>query len=146
MALPEAPTLRPSTPVRTGPGTPLQRRPGPLLRDDEFRLYAALLFAAALGTTAILAGDDLFSGEEAVRHAAFQVVTTMTTTGYASTNFAAWPFLALVGLVLLFPTGAPESTKLAIFFFIMACGQSVPHSIRSGAVSISVRATSSTSS
>jgi trk system potassium uptake protein TrkH len=89
----------------------LRRRAGLLLRDEELRLYAALLIAATVVVTAILVGDDIFRGEAAVRQAAFQVVSTMTTTGMASTDFNAWPLLALVVLIgLMFIGGSAGST------------------------------------
>jgi trk system potassium uptake protein TrkH len=93
----------------------IKRRAGPLARDHEFRLYVAILIMATAGLTAILAGDDLFESEAAIRHAAFQVTTTMTTTGYASTDFATWPFLAAVALVgLMFIGGCAGSTSGSI--------------------------------
>jgi trk system potassium uptake protein len=93
----------------------IRRRPGVLLRDAEFRLYVALLVLATLAVTAILVGDDIFRGHDAIRHAAFQVVSTMTTTGMASTDFNAWPLLALVLLIgLMFIGGSAGSTAGSI--------------------------------
>jgi trk system potassium uptake protein TrkH len=90
-------------------------RPGVLLRDDEFKVYVGFLLAATVAVTAVLLGDDIFGGEEAVRHAAFQVVSTMTTTGMASTDFNTWPLLALVLLIgLMFVGGSAGSTAGAI--------------------------------
>ena len=89
-----------------------RRQPGVLLRDEEFRLYLAFLFAATVVVTATLVGDDLFHGEKAIRHAAFQTVSTMTTTGFASTDFNTWPLLALVILIgLMFIGGSAGSTS-----------------------------------
>ena len=93
----------------------LRRRSGILLRDEEFRVYVGFLLAATIAVTAILIGDDIFKGEEAVRHAAFQVVSTMTTTGMASTDFNAWPLLTLVLLIgLMFIGGSAGSTAGSI--------------------------------
>jgi trk system potassium uptake protein TrkH len=89
----------------------LRRRAGILLRDEEFRLYVGFLVAATLVLTAVLVGDDVFRGEAALRHAAFQAATTMTTTGMASTDFNTWPLLALVILIgLMFIGGSAGST------------------------------------
>jgi trk system potassium uptake protein TrkH len=89
----------------------MRRRTGLLFRDEEFRLYVALLAVATVIVTAILVGDEIFRGEEAVRQAAFQVVSTMTTTGMASTDFNTWPLLALVILIgLMFIGGSAGST------------------------------------
>jgi trk system potassium uptake protein TrkH len=93
----------------------IRRRPGLLLRDEELKVYVGLLLAATVAVAAILLGDDIFGGEEAVRHAAFQVVSTMTTTGMASTDFNAWPLLALVLLIgLMFIGGSAGSTAGSI--------------------------------
>jgi trk system potassium uptake protein TrkH len=43
---------------------------------------------------------------ETVRHAAFQVSSIMTTTGYATTNFNAWPAFSKGILMLLMVVGA----------------------------------------
>ena len=93
----------------------IRRRSGILLRDEEFRVYVGFLLAATIAVTAILIGDDIFKGEEAVRHAAFQVVSTMTTTGMASTDFNVWPLLTLVLLIgLMFIGGSAGSTAGSI--------------------------------
>jgi trk system potassium uptake protein TrkH len=84
----------------------LQRRPRLLSGDDEFRLYVALLGVSSIALAAILAGNDLFESEGALRHGAFQAVSIMTTTGYATTDFTTWPVLATVGLVGLMFIGA----------------------------------------
>jgi trk system potassium uptake protein len=93
----------------------VRRRSGLLLRDEEFKVYVGFLLAATVALTAILLGDNIFGGEEAVRHAAFQVVSTMTTTGMASTDFNAWPLLALVLLIgFMFIGGSAGSTAGSI--------------------------------
>ena len=61
------------------------------------------------GTTAVIAWNirPLYAtGEEAVRHAAFQVASIITTTGFATTDFNAWPELSRTLLVLLMFIGA----------------------------------------
>ncbi|MBD0291681.1 MAG: TrkH family potassium uptake protein, partial [Thermoleophilia bacterium] len=88
----------------------LRRRANPA-RDDEFRLYALLLFAATGLLFAELAARGISEGEGAVRSAAFQAASVMTTTGYASTDFSGWPpFAALLLLVLMFVGGSALST------------------------------------
>jgi trk system potassium uptake protein TrkH len=89
----------------------MRRRSGLLLRDEEFRLYVVFLAAATVVLTLILMSDEIVRGEEAVRQAAFQVVSMMTTTGMASTDFNTWPLLALVILIgLMFIGGSAGST------------------------------------
>jgi trk system potassium uptake protein TrkH len=82
----------------------VRRQPGVLLRDEELRLYLALL---ALGAAALLVEvttEELVAGGDAVRHAVFQTVSMMTTTGYASADFNEWTLftaVVLVGLMLV---------------------------------------------
>ena len=90
----------------------VRRRPQRLARDEELRLYLALL---ALGATILglelWFGGVVDGGEAAVRHAVFQAVSIMTTTGYSSTDFAVWPTLAVMTLIgLMFVGGSAGST------------------------------------
>ena len=88
-----------------------RRRPGILLRDEEFRLYVAFLVVASVVLAMTLAGNDLFHGEESARHAVFQALSVMTTTGYATVDYNVWPLLALVALIgLMFIGGSAGST------------------------------------
>jgi trk system potassium uptake protein len=90
----------------------VRRQPRVLIRDEELRLYVGLLAAATIVLTATLVGDDVLHGEEALRHAVFQSVSIMTTTGYASVDFNTWPLLALAVLVgLMFAGGSAGSTS-----------------------------------
>jgi trk/ktr system potassium uptake protein len=95
-----------------------RRKPGALVRDEEFRLYLGLLAAGSLLIFVELASEGIFAGEEAVRHATFQTVSMMTTTGYASTDFNEWlvvaPFSALLLVALMFPGGSAGSTAGSI--------------------------------
>jgi trk system potassium uptake protein len=83
------------------------RREGRALpRDEEFRLYVALL---ALGSTVVaveLWTEGVSTGEAAIRHGVFNAVSMMTTTGFASADFALWPTLTLMALVGLMFVGA----------------------------------------
>jgi trk system potassium uptake protein len=75
-------------------------------RDEEFRLYLALL---AIGSTLVLVElltENIFAGEAAVRHAVFNSVSTMSTTGFASADFNEWTTLTSVTLVALMFFGA----------------------------------------
>jgi trk system potassium uptake protein TrkH len=75
-------------------------------RDDEFRLYLGLLVAGAgLLVLELLAGG-IYEGEEAVRNAAFQSVSIMTTTGFASADYTEWGALSQLTLLLLMFVGA----------------------------------------
>lgn len=89
----------------------LRRRPHVFLKDEEFRLYVALIVLASAVLTSQLWAYGIAEGEEAVRAGVFQTVSIMTTTGYASADFALWPGLSLLTiLALMFVGGSAGST------------------------------------
>ena len=89
----------------------VRRRPQVFARDEEFRLYVALIAIAAAFLTAQIWSYGIAEGEEAVRTSLFQVVTIMTSTGYATADFATWPILSLLTLfALMFVGGSAGST------------------------------------
>ena len=76
------------------------------LLNQELRVYFGIMLSAiVLVTINILPvyGSNL---PEALRHAAFQVSSIMTTTGYATTDFNLWPQLSRSILVVLMVLGA----------------------------------------
>jgi len=74
-------------------------RPREILRDPEFRAYIGTAVVASLALSALLLG--VYGLEDAARHGFFQVFSIMTTTGYASADFAAWPQRAQAVLVVV---------------------------------------------
>ncbi|MBA2462489.1 MAG: TrkH family potassium uptake protein [Actinobacteria bacterium] len=89
----------------------VRRHPRVFARDEEFRLYVALLAVGTLIVGVQLWAEGIATGEAAVRHAAFQAVSMMTTTGFASVDFNVWPVLASMTLVgLMFVGGSAGST------------------------------------
>jgi len=89
----------------------VRRHPRLALHDQELRLYLALLVVASVVLATELWSRGIETGEAAIRGGVFQVVSTMTTTGYASMDFATWPALALMLLVaLMFVGGSAGST------------------------------------
>ena len=93
----------------------VRRRPRALVRDEEFRLYVAILVVAAATLTTMVYGFDLASGEAAVRAGAFQAVSMITTTGLSTADFALWPPLLLLSLfALMFVGGSAGSTGSSI--------------------------------
>ncbi|MGH2948346.1 MAG: TrkH family potassium uptake protein [Solirubrobacteraceae bacterium] len=84
----------------------VQHRVRQVARDQELRLYGAFLVAgSALLTVELLAGG--FADEDAnVRHAIFQGVAVMTTTGFATADFSQWGSLAAITILLLMFVGA----------------------------------------
>ena len=66
---------------------------------------------AAAAVTVMLWGYGIAEGEAAIRTAAFQVVSIMTTTGMATADFALWPPVLLLALfALMFVGGSAGST------------------------------------
>ena len=81
-----------------------------VLKDEEVRLY----FGIVLGSIALIAWNirHMYATiEETLRHAAFQVATIITTTGYATTDFDLWPsFSKGILLALMFLGACAGST------------------------------------
>ena len=73
--------------------------------DEELRLYFGIILAGTL--LIVLDIRDLYATlEETVRHAAFQVGSIITTTGYATTDFDLWPSFSKAILLCLMLVGA----------------------------------------
>jgi trk system potassium uptake protein TrkH len=93
----------------------VRRRPRAAIRDEEARVYLAILGLLSAVLAALLWKEGLAEGEAAIRHATFQVVSMMTTTGYASVDFIGWPAFALMILVFaMLVGGSAGSTSGAI--------------------------------
>lgn len=79
--------------------------------DPEARMYLLMLLAGALITCGFLYYSGTYNGEESFLHGTFQLVSIMTTTGFATENFSAWPtFLPFFLLVLSFFGACAGST------------------------------------
>ncbi len=90
----------------------VRRQPKAFALDEEFRLYIGLLAIASVVVGAEIWSEGLASGEAAVRHAVFQTVSMMTTTGFATADFAVWPALTAMTLIgLMFVGGSAGSTS-----------------------------------
>ncbi len=76
-----------------------------VLKDEELRTYVGIMLGA-IGLVAINIRDVYPTIEETVRHAAFQVSSIMTTTGFATTDFDQWPALSKTILLILMVIGA----------------------------------------
>lgn len=75
------------------------------LADEELRLYLAILTLASALVALELWTEGLSRGEAAIRHGALQIVSIMTTTGFASVDYNAWSQLALMTLVIVMLIG-----------------------------------------
>jgi trk system potassium uptake protein len=93
----------------------LRGRPLTLALDEELRAYLAIIAAATAIVAVALFARESYGVEETIRHAAFQVASVITTTGFASVDFAAWAPLALLTLIMLmFIGGCSGSTAGSI--------------------------------
>ena len=75
--------------------------------DEELRTYIGII----LGSIVLITLNLFFCGyyptlEETIRHAAFQVGSIITTTGYATTDFDLWPSFSKTLLLCLMVVGA----------------------------------------
>ena len=86
--------------------TLVRRDHGAIRRDEEARLYGALLLLGSIVVFVELVHADLFSGEEAVRQAFFQTTSLMTGTGFAITDYVDWPTLSVMAMIGLMFIGA----------------------------------------
>lgn len=76
-----------------------------VFKDEELRMYLGILVGATLLIAWNLWGFYPTLGET-FRHAAFQVSSIMTTTGFATTDFGRWPAFSQSILLLLMVIGA----------------------------------------
>jgi len=80
-----------------------------VIKDEELRLYIGLFVAATVVITLNVLNNlqGLYATTgETIRHAAFQVSSIMTTTGFSTTDFDAWPALSKGILLMLMVVGA----------------------------------------
>ncbi len=76
-----------------------------VFKDEELRLYVGLAVASIIAI--VLNIRPLYATlEETVRHAAFQVSSIMTTTGYTTTDYDLWPAFSKAILLMLMMVGA----------------------------------------
>ncbi|WP_299096467.1 TrkH family potassium uptake protein [Winogradskyella sp.] len=95
-----------------------------IIEDDEFKLYfkfiaiftiiaASLIYFRADISKSTIAHPMVFGeAESAIRHALFQVLTVITTTGFVSADYTMWtPFLTVFFFGLMFLGGSAGSTS-----------------------------------
>lgn len=81
----------------------------PYWRDSEWRLFAGIVVVATVLVALAAPADGV---ERTVRDAAFQVVSMITTTGFATADYERWsPFAQLVLVLLFFVGGMAGSTS-----------------------------------
>ena len=83
----------------------LMRQLRDVFRDEELRIYLIIVAGSVLLITWDLRGVYATVGET-LRHAAFQVGSIISTTGFATTDFDLWPSFSKAILMVLMITGA----------------------------------------
>ncbi len=88
-------------------------RPGKLLGNSEFRFYLFFVIAATMFIALELIQTGVYGTfSESLRYASFQVVSIITTTGFTTTDFDAWPaFVKWVIFMLMFFGACAGSTS-----------------------------------
>ena len=77
-----------------------------VLRSEELRIYTIIVVCATVFICLDLSAHSHLSFSGTFTDSAFQVVTIITTTGYATKDFALWPTTSQVVLTALMFTGA----------------------------------------
>ena len=77
---------------------------GKLKENEEFKYYLGFTLGAAIIITIILLALEKIGVEKAFRDSLFQVVSIITTTGYATVDYCKWPspLVALIFLLMFF--------------------------------------------
>lgn len=77
-----------------------------VLRSEELRIYVGIVAAATLLLCINLRVQAGVPFGDSITDAAFQTVTIITTTGFATVDFSLWPTFCRMALVMLMFTGA----------------------------------------
>lgn len=99
----------------------LRGKPLNYFKDEEFKFYFGVVIVATLTISYTLLGDKIVTTDgtviesagivDALRYAVFQVVSIVTTTGFATADFNLWPaYSALLLVLLMFVGGCAGST------------------------------------
>ncbi len=89
----------------------LKRKFRRVARDGELRLYFAIVLISGLLAGLNLFFKGFFSFSDSIRHAFFQIVSVITTTGFYSTDFNYWPMFAqMLMFLMMFIGGCAGST------------------------------------
>lgn len=77
-----------------------------LVKDEEFRTYILIVVLFTIFTAITLTSHNIYDFVTALRNAFFQVLSIITTTGFASVDYNEWNLRAKLFLFLLMFTGA----------------------------------------
>lgn len=96
----------------------LQGRYLPLLRDRQVRVFFIFLGLCILFAWIMADIGGFYKGIDGLRYAAFNVVSIVTGTGYASTDYGAWgPHAVTFFFLIMFVGGCAGSTSCGIKIF-----------------------------
>jgi trk system potassium uptake protein TrkH len=75
-------------------------------QDEEFRFYASIVLVGTFMLVLVLASIQFYPRwHDTVRHALFQIVSILTTTGFGTSDYLLWPPLAHAVLLVLMTVG-----------------------------------------
>jgi len=81
-------------------------------KNEELRFYIAVAFVAGAIATIILLSNSTRSFEKAFREGYFQIISIMTSTGFASADYLLWPVAGtLLIFIMMFSGGSTGSTS-----------------------------------
>ncbi len=84
----------------------IRRKIFSLFRDEEFKVYFLIVVIFTLLIASTLTMHNFYDFKNAIRPSFFQVTTIITTTGFASADYAQWCLRAKLLLFILMFTGA----------------------------------------
>jgi len=98
------------------------RRPALLVRDSEFRAYLWIVLLAGVSIAGLIVVPRMHDGEASLRHGLFQTLSLLTTTGYASEDFALWeaaPLMVIGALMFIggcagSAAGGPKVVRMVV--------------------------------
>jgi len=96
----------------------LQGRFRPILADDQVKAFMGFLAVTILAGWMMAHFSENHLGVDGLRHAAFNVISITTGTGYASTDYGLWgPHAVTFFFIIMFVGGCAGSTSCGIKIF-----------------------------
>ena len=96
----------------------IRGKPLALWRDDQVRFFIFVVLGLVLSVAGWLALFKDFSFSEALRYGAFNIISIMTGTGYATTDYGAWGgFSVSIFFMVMFIGGCAGSTSCGVKIF-----------------------------
>lgn len=83
-----------------------------LFHDEEFLWFSGFVLVGTFIIAGWVSYNNYLEGEHAIRSAAFQVVTLISGSGFATDNYISWgPFFWIIALLLMLISGCAGSTS-----------------------------------